>query len=592
MNQPSPTDASAREVVAQRRPSGATPSRRAVLGTAAWSAPLAIAASSAPALASSSTRLTDRIAIIGSGYGGAVAALRLGQAGKSVDLIEMGKDWTTDPGSFNKLTNPDGNSQWFLDRTDMPFAYLSGMDVVNRAIPRRAGVLGIEYFSGIKVYKGHGLGGGSLVNGGMAVTPRRSFFSQVLPQVDAAEMYSTYFPRANDALGVTAPPMDLVLESAWYQFTRVGVQQAKKAGIGHAMVPNVYDFEYMRREVVERETRSALAQEVIFGNNHGKKDLTKTYLATARRQSGVKVIPMTEVTAITQEADGTFTLAMKTIAFDGTVVSQSTARYGRVIMAAGSVGTAKLLMAAKATGAIRNLPAATGKRWGPNGNVMTSRRHRGIATGARQSGIPVAGITTWDDSPASVFAEVAPLPTGLEMETSLYLAITNNPNEAQYQRNAATGALELTWTPAMAAPGVSAMTNVMNRMNAVDGGTVRTDLFEGQKAYADFLTYHPLGGMVLGEATDLSGTAAGMTITETATPIGSRKGSEFAFTISQPLAAGASVTLPLRYFVKPPMINVAFQLFVRASVPNAAMSGGVALSERLGRVNAINTFNA
>lgn len=122
MNQPSPTDASARDVVAQRRPSGATPSRRAVLGTAAWSAPLAIAASGAPALASSSTRLTDRIAIIGSGYGGAVAALRLGRAGKSVDLIEMGKDWTTDPGSFNKLTNPDGNSQWFLDRTDMPFA--------------------------------------------------------------------------------------------------------------------------------------------------------------------------------------------------------------------------------------------------------------------------------------------------------------------------------------------------------------------------------------------------------------------------------------------------------------------------------------
>lgn len=50
------------------------------------------------------------------------------------------------------------------------------------------------------------------------------------------------------------------------------------------------------------------------------------------------------------------------------------------------------------------------------------------------------------------------------------------------------------------------------------------------------------------------------------------------------------MTLPLRCFVKPPMINVAHQLFVRASVPNATVSGGVASSERLGRVRAINAY--
>ncbi|WP_433715116.1 FAD-binding protein [Nocardia sp. CA-084685] len=33
--------------------------------------------------------------IIGSGYGGAVAALRLCQAGKQVAMIEMGQNWTT-----------------------------------------------------------------------------------------------------------------------------------------------------------------------------------------------------------------------------------------------------------------------------------------------------------------------------------------------------------------------------------------------------------------------------------------------------------------------------------------------------------------
>ncbi|XGU19163.1 hypothetical protein ACETU7_29100 [Rhodococcus sp. 3Y1] len=64
---------------------------------------------------------------------------------------------------------------------------------MDKNISRYVGVLDAEDFGGIKVYQGRGVGGGSLVNGGMAVTPKRNYFEEILPGVDSNEMYSTYF---------------------------------------------------------------------------------------------------------------------------------------------------------------------------------------------------------------------------------------------------------------------------------------------------------------------------------------------------------------------------------------------------------------
>lgn len=49
----------------------------------------------------------DRIPalVIGSGYGGAVAALRLTEAGIDTHMVEMGKSWTT-PGADGKIFCP------------------------------------------------------------------------------------------------------------------------------------------------------------------------------------------------------------------------------------------------------------------------------------------------------------------------------------------------------------------------------------------------------------------------------------------------------------------------------------------------------
>lgn len=137
--------------------------------------------------------------VIGSGYGAAVAALRLGQAGIRTLVLEMGRAWTT-PGADGKIfcstREPDERSMWFKTRTEAPLATFLWLDVVNQDISSYPGVLDRVRYANMSVFLGRGVGGGSLVNGSMAVTPLQSYFAEQFPTVDTAEMYSTYFPRA------------------------------------------------------------------------------------------------------------------------------------------------------------------------------------------------------------------------------------------------------------------------------------------------------------------------------------------------------------------------------------------------------------
>ncbi|QRZ61611.1 GMC oxidoreductase [Rothia sp. ZJ932] len=450
-----------------------------------------------------------RIAIIGSGYGGAVAAYQLTQAGYSVELIEMGADWEKIPAKngkkFTSMVSPSERSMWFKDRTDMPLGSLMYLDIVNKNIDRGPGVLDIEKFEHMKVYVGRGVGGGSLVNGGMAVTPDRAFFEHVLPSVDADEMYATYFPLANQLLSVEEPPKDLLQNSKWYGFSRVGVAHATKAGFSSTTVPNVYDWDYMREESFNNVPRSALDGQVIFGNDHGKKSLPKTLLAHAFATGRVKLREFTEVVTIQHHKDNsTFSLTLNTINASGETTGRTVEVYDKVILAAGSIGTSKLLTAAKARNTIEDLPEETGKKWGPNGNIMTARwLGLDTTTGCFQSGIPANGVTNWDGSEQSVFAEVAPFPAGIETHTSLYLAITNNPNLADFTWNEEKQATDLNWDSKMAEPSVTSTRNFFDTINRANPGTgYRYDLFEGGAPFADYFSYHPLGGMILNEATD------------------------------------------------------------------------------------------
>jgi cholesterol oxidase len=490
-----------------RRSAGGLSRRGLLKGGAATVAALAASSTLGAARASAALSSGDHVPalIIGSGYGGAVTALRLTQAGIATNIVEMGMSWTT-PGSdgktFCNMLSPDQRSYWLRTKTDQPVGYFLGIEV-NKTIPKYTGVLDSEAFAGIRVYQGRGVGGGSLVNGGMAVMPKRAYFEEILPSVDSGEMFTKYFPRANTGLGVNYVDPTWFESASCYQYARVSRDQAQASGFTTTFVPNVYDFGYMAQEEANTVPRSALASEVIYGNNYGKKSLDKTYLAAAAATGRLSITTLHTVTAVSPAASGGYTVAMTQLNTAGDAVAYKTVTADRVFFAAGSVGTSKLLVAMKALGKLPNLPGTVGQRWGNNGNVMVGRaNHIWAPTGSLQSGMPAMGIDNWADAAGPVFAEIAPFPAGTELWISLYLAITKNPNRGQFVFDSTTGAVGLNWQTAQNQPAVDAAKRVFDAINAKQGTIYRTDLFGTYKTWGDDLTYHPLGGCVLNQATD------------------------------------------------------------------------------------------
>ena len=483
------------------------PSRRSfIAGTGSILGAVALGGLGSAARAAS-TSIADAAVVpalvVGTGYGGSVAALRLAQAGVDVHMIEMGMAWDT-PGSDGKIfantTTPDQRSFWLRTRTKQPLSNFLGFPI-DKAIPRYTGVLDAEEFPGITVYQGRGVGGGSLVNGGMAVTPKREYFGDVLSTVNADEMYNVYYPRANAELGVG------LIDPAWfdttecYQYARVGRKHAQRSNFPYVFVPTVYDWNYMKQEAAGTVPKSALIGEILYGNNYGKKSLQQTYLAKVRATGRVTISPLHKVTSVTPASGGGYTVTIDQLNTNGDTIATKSVTAGRVFFAAGSVGTSKLLVKLKATGALPNLNGEVGKGWGDNGNVMCGRaNHMWDATGKLQSSIPTLGIDNW--AAGGAFAEVAPLPTGIETYASFYLSITRTPSRAEFSWNAAAGRADLNWQTAWKQTSVNAAKTIFDKINAKEGTIYRTDLFGFYKIWGDHLTYHPLGGAILNKATD------------------------------------------------------------------------------------------
>ncbi|MER5685963.1 GMC oxidoreductase [Streptomyces sp. NPDC002205] len=484
--------------------------RRFITGTGSILGAVALAGHSTPAQAGVGSAAAPigsgahvPALVIGTGYGGSVAALRLAQSGVDVHMIEMGMAWDT-PGPDGKIfantTSPDSRSYWLRTRTKQPLSNFLGFPI-DKNVTRSTGILDAEEFSGITVYQGRGVGGGSLVNGGMAVTPKRENFGAVLPSVDADEMYGIYYPRANAGLGVGTIDPAWFETAACYQYARVGRKQAQRAGFPFVFVPTVYDWDYMKQEEAGTVPRSALAGEILYGNNYGKKSLQKTYIDRIRATGRVAISPLHKVTSVAPATGGGYTVVIDQIDTGGATTATKTVTADRVFFAAGSVGTSKLLVKLKATGALPGLNDEIGKGWGDNGNVMCGRaNHLWDPTGSLQASIPTGGIDNW--AAGGAFAEVAPLPTGIETFASFYLSITKNPNRAEFTWNAATDKVDLNWQTAWKQPSIDAARTIFDRINQKEGTIYRTDLFGTYKIWGDHLTYHPLGGAVLNRATD------------------------------------------------------------------------------------------
>lgn len=442
------------------------------------------------------------IIIIGSGYGGAVSALRLCEAGKKVVLLEMGLNWGKAGIPFSNLLKPGKSSAWLKKKSIAPFMNIFSLTPFT-------GILDRLDFDHINIWVGRGVGGGSLVNGGMAVTPKESYFKEVFPDLDAEKFYNHYFPLVREELKVNVIDEQFLKDCPYYKFTRVGEEEAHKAGFKTIRVPNVYDFKYMEKEFRNEVPRSALNTEVIYGNNHGKNSLDKTYLKKALETGNLEILDLHRVDHIQLNEDKSYTLNAQQIDTSGNVVADKIFHCNKLILAAGTMGTLQLLLKSNAA---NGLPVhdQIGKNWGNNGNFMTGRnwvRPLSGGTGSKQSTIPVGGIDNWDDQEHPFFTEIAPLPMGMDVATALYLLINRVDKKGEVSYDAVQQTLKLDWNESNTIHMKENAKYFVRKMNQANGGTRSHFLFNN--GFGPDICYHPLGGCVLGKATNEFGKLKG-----------------------------------------------------------------------------------
>ena len=486
--------------------------RRFIQNAALFSTGLITSLGSA-SFASAADVVIDAV-VIGSGFGGAIAALRLGQAGVNTVVLERGRAWPTPPlpngrqDTFSTFQNPDGRSAW-----------LSPVDLFGRPIPVYTGVFEFVQEVGTSITQGAGVGGGSLVYNAILYQPPRDLFYRVFPtSINYDELNSVYYPRALQMLGGSPIPDD-ILATPYYTAARVFLQQVNKAGIRGFKVPIGVDWNIVRQEIQGTRVPSAIAGQTWYGINSGAKNsVDKNYLLQAQNTGKVTVQVLTVVTDIAESNDPNrpYRVSYRRINENGQTIGTGSYLCKYLFLGAGSLGTSKLLVRAKAKGTLPRLNEFIGKGWAGNGDTFAIRTGLPTPLNPAQGGPGTVMAQYFNNpyGPISFFPVPSPFnPDG----TLINIGMTIPTVRGEFRYDPATDSVKLFWPgDPRSLEAARFAYNVEDRKNA----TSTTGIIEGgvppikRQGTADTSQFnptsaHPLGGAVLGQACDLYGRVKG-----------------------------------------------------------------------------------
>ncbi|HEY0807800.1 MAG TPA: GMC family oxidoreductase N-terminal domain-containing protein, partial [Pseudonocardiaceae bacterium] len=418
-----------------------TISRRRFLGGVAATAATAATVGVSRTAAATTVPVVDeqrRVVIIGSGFGGAVTALRLAQAGVPVLLLERGIRWPTGPNAetFARMFSPDQRCAWLTTSptlTAVPPAVFAPF----------TGVLDRVHGHGVDILCGAGVGGGSLVYHGMTIQPTAKVFAEVLPQLDYGELASLYYPRVAAMLGVATIPDD-VLNSKHYLSNQIFIERITAAGMTPSRIPMPIDWNFARAELAGLVKPSYTTGDVIYGvNNGGKHSLDVTYLAAAEATGRLEIATLHVAQQIAMNAQGKWVVSADQINTSGTVVGKKVITADAVFLGAGVAGTTRLLMRAQANNTIPNLPAGIGTQFGTNGDRIFTWAQIPQNTGALQGGPACIGVKQWDNPSTAHTVVHGPIPVPVESHLMSIIGFGVTPVRGTFQYNTTTNDVEL-----------------------------------------------------------------------------------------------------------------------------------------------------
>jgi cholesterol oxidase len=283
--------------------------------------------------------------VIGSGFGGSVAALRLAQKGYRVVVLEAGRRWR--PDEFPE-------SSWDAKR------YLW--------LPRLGcfGLQRLQQFRHLFAVAGVGVGGGSLIYGNTLFTPHASFFSvPIVQRMGGGPALMPYYKLAARMMGVVPNPrlteVDDVLRSTAGDYGREHTFTPSPVGVFFGPEGETVDDPYFLGEGPRRTGCDGCGRCLIGCPSGAKNSLDFNYLYLAERL-GVDIRAETEVVGLLplsdDGADGYRIETRPTTRPRST--DNQVIRARAVVVAAGVLGSVRLLMQARANGDLPRLSERIG----------------------------------------------------------------------------------------------------------------------------------------------------------------------------------------------------------------------------------------
>lgn len=445
----------------------------------------------------------SRAIVIGSGFGGAISALRLSEAGIQTTVLERGFRWPRSPSReiFTNDALPDGRGYWHRTSAKL----LTGLTVHFRDF---GGVFDLTEYQNINVWRAACVGGGSQVFTGVMIQPKRSYFDAVFQgRVSYDEMNTVYYPRVRRMLQLSTLPADLYNRSAWGH-SRTWDQHARAAGYTPAPVDSIWNWSVVRNEYSLLNRRSATVGESNLGNSNGAKfDLTQNYLKYAENTGLTSVYPATQVLGISRAADQRYLVDVSQRDPFGRELRRRTLTCDSLFLAAGSIGTSELLVRARARGDLPDLNEYIGEGWGTNGDVAAVRS-LALANGVFQASPCASAIhETNTGMPVTLenwYALHIPVNLGVIGTFGMGFDMTNR---GRFVYDAANDKVDLTWAQNGNDDVIAAVRAFHNRI--VDASNTSAGIPGLAPDVGASFTGHPLGGAVLGEATDAYGRVDG-----------------------------------------------------------------------------------
>jgi cholesterol oxidase len=310
------------------------------------------------------------VLVVGSGFGGSVAALRLTEKGYRVGVLEAGRRWEDE--DFAKNT-------WDVK----PYMWAPKLGL--------KGIQRIHLLPDVLVLAGAGVGGGSLVYSNVLYEPKSDSFytdQQWAHITDWRDELAPYYDQAKRMLGrVDCPALTDVDRLARKVAAEMGVERSFELtpvgvyfGRNGRQEPGLEAEDPFFGGMGPRRTGCIECGECMTGCRHGAKNtLVKNYLHLAE-MAGAAIHPERTVTAVRPLPAGGYRVDTSRTGSLRRRIGDRSFAADHVVIAAGTWGTQQLLHRMKADGVLPHLSERLGALSRTNsesiGSVTAKWRHR------------------------------------------------------------------------------------------------------------------------------------------------------------------------------------------------------------------------